>query len=359
MDQALIKSQPLYQQIESRLAALILSGELQPGDKLPTNKELAARFGVTVQTAHNAAALLCARGLIERTPGRGTFVSRRILSRTIGIICATNVFAGSAYFNFYKHVYGELCVELKRRGWHTALYFPTVENAPEQMLADLGQDATGDRLRGVIVLVDNGTVLSWLKEHPSLAHAEGENIPPTHDPQAGAAYRGAAYLLDRGYRRLAVVAHLIGDSSADAQRLEASIAAAYAERGLPLTATLHGGIGASHADGMAQARAILDGPGDAPEAFLALNDQGCAGVIFEVMRRKLDIPADVGVMAVANKGIAIPCPVPLTRLESDPADYARQKIERILARIDGRTPQLISISPELIVGESCGEGRHA
>jgi DNA-binding transcriptional MocR family regulator len=79
LDQALSRSQPLYQQIESRLAALILSGELQPGDKLPTNKGLAARFGVTVQTAHNAAALLWRRWASRRKRGRSTSRPRRDL----------------------------------------------------------------------------------------------------------------------------------------------------------------------------------------------------------------------------------------------------------------------------------------
>lgn len=358
MPDTLIRSKSLYRQIGSRLEAKILSGEFGAGDRLPTTQELATQFGVTIRTAQQAAAVLNGRGLIERIPGRGTFVSRRLLSRTIGIICGTNVFAG-AHFEFFQYVYGALCVELKRRGWHTSLYFPADDKSPEQMLAELGQDAASDRLRGVIVLCDNGTVSSWLKEHPGLAHAEGTIIPPTHDPHTETVYRGVAYLLDRGYRRLAVLAHLIGDSRAATQHLQASIAAAYAERGLPLTATVYGGLAASHAHGMAQARAILDDPGDAPEAFLVLNDQGCAGVIFEVMRRKLDIPADVGVMALANKGIAIPCPVPLTRLESDPADYAHQMIEGVLALIEGRTPQLTPTAPALIVGESCGEGRRA
>jgi DNA-binding LacI/PurR family transcriptional regulator len=356
MPDTLVRSKSLYRQLGSRLEAKILSGEFVAGDRLPTTQELATQFGVTIRTAQQAAAVLNQRGLIERIPGRGTFVSRRILSRTIGIIASTNVFVG-ANLEFFQHVYGDLCAELKRLGWHAALYFPTDEHATEQMLAELGQDAAGDRLRGVIVLIDNGTVSRWLKEHPSLAYAAGTSIPLIHDPHADTVYRGVAYLLDCGYRRLAVVAHRIGDSRADAQHLEANIAAVYAERGLPMTATLHGGHAASHADGMAQARAILDGPGDVPEAFLVLNDQGCAGVIFEVMRRKLDIPADVGVMAVANKDIAIPCPVPLTRLESDPADYAYQMIEGVLARIEGRTPHLTPITPALIVGESCGEGR--
>jgi DNA-binding LacI/PurR family transcriptional regulator len=357
MDHVLIRSQSLYQQIESQLAGLILCGELQPGDKLPTNKELAAQFGVTVQTAHNAAALLCARGLVERIPGRGTFVSRRILSRTIGIVCGANVFSG-AVFEFYQHIYGHLCAELKRLGWHTTLYFPTDEHAPEQMLAELGQDVAGDRLRGVIVLCQGEALHTWFDEHPGLVCTGGTSIPLIHDPHADTVYRGVVYLLDHGYRRLAVVAHSISDSRVEA-RMQATIAAAYADRGVPMEATFYGGPTCSHAHGVAQARAILDRPGAAPEAFLVLNDHGCAGVIFELICRKLDIPGDIGVLATTNKGIDIPCPVPLTRLESDPADYARQMIKEILALIEGRTPHLAPIGAELIVGESCGEGRYA
>jgi len=356
MPDTLVRSKALYRQLGSRLEAKILSGEFVAGDRLPTTQELATQFGVTVQTAQQGAALLTRRGLIERIPGRGTFVSNRVAARTIGIVCGTNVFAGARH-EFFQYVYGCLYTELKRLGWHASLYFPVDEKSPEQMLAELGQDAAGDRLRGLIVLCCSNELANWLEDHPGLTRAEGETMPLPQDRHADEIYRGVAYLLDRGYRRLAVVAHTETTNADIVARMQADMAQAYTERGLSPQATFHGGSAASHADGVAQARAILDGPGGAPEAFLVLNDQGCKGVIFELLCRGRRIPADCGVMALANKGIEIPCPVPLTRLEVDPSDYARRMIKETLTLIEGREPELMPIKSVLIVGESCGEGR--
>ena len=126
-------------------------------------------------------------------------------------------------------------------------------------------------------------------------------------------------------------------------------------RSLPMQAVFHGGAADSHAAGVAQARAVLDGPDGAPEAFLVLNDQGCMGVIFELMRRKLDIPGDIGVMGLANKVIEIPCPVPLTRLDNDPRQNALREIEELMAVIETRAPKPVSVEAQFVVGESCGE----
>ena len=357
MENVLVRNKPLYRQLGSKLEKKILSGELAVGDRLPTTQALATQFGVTVQTAQQAAAVLSERGLIERIPGRGTFVRHSILSRTIGIAFGSNVFAGAQY-EFYQSVYGCLCLQLKRLGWNTSLYFPVDENAQEQMLAELGQDVDNDRLRGLIVLCRSEALREWLEEHPGLIRAEDATTSlPTHAPHADEIYRGVAYLLDRGYRRLAVVAHTETMETDIVDRMQADIALAYDERGLPLQATFHGGAADSHAAGMAQAQAVLNGPGGAPEAFFVLNDQGCMGVIFELMRRKLDIPGDIGVMALANKGIDIPSPVPLTRLELAPADHAGRMIEQALARIEGRKAKLQPVEPTLIAGESCGEKR--
>ncbi len=66
-----------YAQIEARLAALIESGELPPGARVPSERELAAGVGVSRATARAALAGLAQRGLVERGTGRrGTCVTR-------------------------------------------------------------------------------------------------------------------------------------------------------------------------------------------------------------------------------------------------------------------------------------------
>ena len=64
-------------QIEDWLAGQIAAGALVPGDRLPTEHDLAAWFGVSRMTLRHALAELAGRGLVTRTTGRhgGTFVA--------------------------------------------------------------------------------------------------------------------------------------------------------------------------------------------------------------------------------------------------------------------------------------------
>lgn len=64
----------LWKQIVERFEADIGEGRLAPGTRLPTEMELAERFGVNRHTLRRALAALTDQGLIEATPGRGTFV---------------------------------------------------------------------------------------------------------------------------------------------------------------------------------------------------------------------------------------------------------------------------------------------
>lgn len=65
--------------IFNHLAAAISSGELAVGDRLPTEMELADRFGATRMQAHAAVKRLQRQGLVWRNKRRGTVVLRRPL----------------------------------------------------------------------------------------------------------------------------------------------------------------------------------------------------------------------------------------------------------------------------------------
>ena len=66
---------PLYQQIVDEIRGKILIGELQPGDPLPSIRQLAADLLISVITTKRAYQDLEVAGLIQTRPGRGTFVS--------------------------------------------------------------------------------------------------------------------------------------------------------------------------------------------------------------------------------------------------------------------------------------------
>ncbi len=59
----------------SRLESLILSGELKPGERLPSEREFAAALGVSRPMLHEALVDLEAKGLVSILPRRGVEVS--------------------------------------------------------------------------------------------------------------------------------------------------------------------------------------------------------------------------------------------------------------------------------------------
>jgi 2-aminoadipate transaminase len=74
---------PLYQQLSGYFSALIDSGDLLEGERLPATRELAGQLGINRTTVYAAYELLEAKGLISGHVGRGSFVSGQSKPRTL------------------------------------------------------------------------------------------------------------------------------------------------------------------------------------------------------------------------------------------------------------------------------------
>jgi len=66
---------PLYQQIKVLILQSLQSGEWKPGDVIPSEMDLAARFRVSQGTVRKAIDELAAENLVVRRQGKGTFVA--------------------------------------------------------------------------------------------------------------------------------------------------------------------------------------------------------------------------------------------------------------------------------------------
>ena len=67
-------SVPLSKQIDGQIRAQCLSGVLQPGDCLPSVRQLAKELAVNVNTVFRVYERLAAEGFIEMRQGDGTYV---------------------------------------------------------------------------------------------------------------------------------------------------------------------------------------------------------------------------------------------------------------------------------------------
>jgi GntR family transcriptional regulator len=74
--------QPLYLQVKGLLEQSLEAGEWRPAEPIPSELELAGRFGVSQGTVRKAIEALAADNLVVRRQGKGTFVATHTEERT-------------------------------------------------------------------------------------------------------------------------------------------------------------------------------------------------------------------------------------------------------------------------------------
>ena len=90
----------LYKRIATHVRELIENRELEPGERLPPERELARMLGVSRIPVREAMRTLAAQGLIEIRHGQGTFVAPR------GVEAAVQELAGALLHQ--RHTFEEL-----------------------------------------------------------------------------------------------------------------------------------------------------------------------------------------------------------------------------------------------------------
>jgi len=72
---------PFYRQVIDQVKSSIVTGALEPGDRLPTVRQLAVELSVNPNTVARAYTELELTGLVETQMGSGTFVGQRKVKR--------------------------------------------------------------------------------------------------------------------------------------------------------------------------------------------------------------------------------------------------------------------------------------
>jgi GntR family transcriptional regulator len=72
---------PLYLGVKRRILEALAAGAWKPGERLPTEPELAARFGVAISTIGAGLSDLSAAGVVVKRQGKGNFVATHDVQR--------------------------------------------------------------------------------------------------------------------------------------------------------------------------------------------------------------------------------------------------------------------------------------
>ena len=79
-------TKPVHVSIRDDLRMRITVGEWAAGDRLPSETDLAARYGVARMTVRQAIGALAGEGIVVRRQGLGTFAAERLPTRRVGAL---------------------------------------------------------------------------------------------------------------------------------------------------------------------------------------------------------------------------------------------------------------------------------
>ncbi len=107
---------PKHLQVRASLMEAIRAGEFAPGEQLPSERDVAARYGVSYMTARRAITEMVEADLLERRPNIGTFVrshgSRRLAAATVNLIYPLQ------QSSFGDQFLQSAIMGTQKRGWH-------------------------------------------------------------------------------------------------------------------------------------------------------------------------------------------------------------------------------------------------
>jgi len=111
----------LARQIADRLTSGVSSGELAAGEKLPSERELVRLFQVSKDTIRKALSILVERGLVIKSPSRGSFVASAELLADNRDRRHVHVFLSLGEDNPWEGLICGLSLELQRQGLEVLL----------------------------------------------------------------------------------------------------------------------------------------------------------------------------------------------------------------------------------------------
>lgn len=168
MDAAPVAAAP-YRHVKSFLKDGLASGRWRPGELMPSEAELVARFGVSRMTVGRALRELQTEGLVDRVQGVGTFAAQRHrVSSTLTI--------------------RDLHEEIEARGHrhHAKVHLKRAETASAALAGQLGLAEGGTVFRTLIVHHDNGVPLQCEDRYvnpacaPDYLKVDFTKTTPTH-----------------------------------------------------------------------------------------------------------------------------------------------------------------------------------
>lgn len=345
------------QQVERYVRKQIAVGKFNPGERLPSDRELTSKFGVSLMTVREALIKLSKDGLIERKQGAGTFVAERVKKANIGILANVNhITSFNGYF--YRAVIEESKRHIEAAGM-TPVLFTAHNQTKETLPSDIHLFDKGvvEQFAGVISLINLSKIEPRLNQegipavslpHPFSKHAV------MHDYKA-MTEQGVALLRDHGYRNIAVMHFDYGQIEYDSKVLGrvASVLDDVRQNYQVKLAGVPATLSCEHAYSVF--KRLWEGP-DRPQAVFFHDDAICDMATRAILELGIKVPDELAILTMSNTGRKLPFPVPLTTISFDVSQSLETAWTMLSRLISGKDVPIAKthISPVIQEGLSLG-----
>lgn len=373
---------PLYEVIFRQYKNRILSGELTPGTRLPTEMELLKEFNVSRITVSRALKELELNKFVKRIKGSGSYVTENEWQDSVKKIDSS---ADRISLDFISLIlpFAEDFSSLFLKGIEdvarTEGYFVTFHNSEEdsEMEIELIEEALSRGSQGIIVYPSSETANlhmysnMLIRKYPFVLIDRKipgiETSLVTVDNSRGTE-EVTTHLIRMGHKNIIFVGTWINRISSEQERYR-GFCQAHINEGIPLLKKNlysfndmesippdYGNITDNEKRPVHYLFDLLEGIEEAerPTAIVAVSDQIARMIMVTAFERGISIPDDYSLSGFDNLPYAAHLQVPLTTVEQPAYDIGSKAADLLFRHMKSpESPmELITIPPELITRES-------
>lgn len=380
---------PLYSQIKMIMLQSIASGEYKVGERIPSEIELAKKYGVSRITTKQALNELMQEGIVDRVAGKGTFVRRAVPFQNDPYnspvhpqpLQVRNVQSGSfgLIVPFMKDTYeiGIISgVEQELRDRDCRLIFRKTDNSIIEESKAI-ESLRNEGVQGLIIFPAEGMYCSEallklkLEQFPFVMvdrYYRGIECNYVVSDNFGGAYAAGEYLVRLGHKEFGLVGYQPELAVSINDRIQ-GFCQALADHGIPLPQgrkelsmireqTYDRHTGQADPVAIQTVQAFLE-RNPQITAIFAINDYLAICILRAALQMGLSVPRDLSVMGFDNNILAANVEVPLTTV-NQPKEEIGKSAARLLQRmIETENPatEHLVLPTELIVRASTASPR--
>lgn len=340
-----------HREIEYQLRQNILDGVWQAGDRIPAEHQLSEQFGVAYMTTRQAVSSLVQSGLLQRIPGKGTFVlapatAEQTTRRRTSLFLLVPAFWQRLDPYYFPELLGGFQDYMAQEGRTvTILDYATADR--EDLLGPTG-DTPSAAVACLLLGKEEAHLADRLRDRGCRVLAvnryTGRRAIPSITPDnAGGTGLAVDHLVALDHRRIGLIKGNPGNL--DAAERRRGFRAAMRRHDLPIDQ--EAGDGFREECGYQAAIKMLSVP-EPPTALVCTSDLAAIGAIKAAQERGLMVPNDLSVVGFGDFTVAAYIHPGLTTIHLPLAELGRSVASSLIA-LGGDGPLSSEIIPTHLV----------